>query len=137
MGYLLAEQLAERVLPLKHAQRAVLVEIARYGDNDGRNMRPSALRVAIALGSSVSHVDRMQAQLRDAGWLLDDGWHGHVKNRRIPTEKLDACPLVGDEYQRQRQDQQRAGLAESKDQQRACKDQQPATRHSEDTVRTR
>ena len=132
MGYLLADQIAERVLPLKHAQKAALVLIARYGDNDGRNMRPSALRVAIGLGSSVSHAERMHTQLRASGWLLDDGWHGHVRNRRIPVERLATCPLVDDEYQ----DQQPAGLGIPKDPHAAGKDPHAAPRHSEDTVKT-
>lgn len=101
MGYVLADAIAHRILRLKPPVKSALVQIAFYADDDGRNARLGDRRLALGLGCSERQAERLQTELRSHGWLLDDGWHGHIKNRRIATERLEQCELVTAAYDRQ------------------------------------
>ena len=98
MGYVLADQIARRVLDLeKPLLKSALVATAFYGDNDGRNVLIGAPRLALALECDERTARRLLVALRRAGWLLDDGWVSRrppLKRRRIAIERLGDYPTI-------------------------------------------
>ena len=96
MGFVLADSIARRVLPLTASQKSALVMLAFYADEEGCEVFPGDRVLAAGLGSSESHAERMLAQLTKLEWLLDDGWRRHVKVRRIAVERIADYPLVAE-----------------------------------------
>ena len=111
MGYVLADQIRARVLPLGGAEKAALEALASFAGEDGSSVFPGDRLLGLVLSRSESHAERMQARLAGLLWLLDDGWRGHVKVRRIAVERIEDYPLAVDVVRegRDANDRQRAG----------------------------
>lgn len=96
MGYVLADRIARRDLPMSHAMKTTLVFMAFWADDDGRNTRPAAATLGDALIHDQRTVEHTTAELVADGWLKDDKprFVGHAKNRRIDVELVDSYPVI-------------------------------------------
>jgi hypothetical protein len=161
VGYVLADRIARRDLPMSHAMKTTLVFMAFWADDDGRNTRPAAATLGDALIHDQRTVEHTTAELVADGWLKDDKprFVGHAKNRRIDVELVDSYPVIDhDELRRietfvelvryavklvERAKSEgseanfEAARAAVRAAQEAREDRRDATRHSQDTVKTR
>jgi hypothetical protein len=96
VGYVLADRIARRDLPMSHAMKTTLVFMAFWADDDGRNTRPAAATLGDALIHDQRTVEHTTAELVADGWLKDDKprFVGHAKNRRIDVELVDSYPVI-------------------------------------------
>lgn len=91
---------------LQRERKEVAVQIAKHADADGTNSFPSVTKIAEATGDSRRTVFRLLEDLRDLGFLHDEGIHSTRKTRirtldlgkmksPVPDSTDDPCQIRG------------------------------------------
>lgn len=67
-------------------EKAIMLSLCLYGDEDGKDIRPSQTTIARLHHIHRRWVVEIFATLKEKGYLIEDGWHNRRRKWRINTE---------------------------------------------------
>lgn len=67
-------------------EKAFMLSLCLFGDEDGTNIRPSQQTIATQHQISWRRAAKIYQTLKEKGYISEDGWHKRCKKWRINTE---------------------------------------------------